>query len=186
MKLLFCALLFAPLLFMPCCSTSSPEKEKVDTGVIKAHTLSFVRPGPRPPAGTDDREPVHRMIQSAIAQNLASKGVTKTTSGGDITVAYLVIIGTHTSTEAVSDYFGYSDDSEKLHLKAHDVYTGNANRNYFEAGTLLIDVLDSKTSKLLKRGYATRPLLRNLPASERAAQVQEVVNSILSDLRISP
>src|SRR5204863_4970642 len=111
-----------------------------------------VTPGSRAPDGTDNREHVHRMIQDAITRNLASKGITKASSG-DLTVAYLVVIGNHTSTEAISDYFGYSDETEKLQMKAHDAYVDSKNRNHFEAGTLLIDVIDSRTSKLLKRGY---------------------------------
>jgi Domain of unknown function (DUF4136) len=177
--------LLAVLLALTGCSTS-PEQEKVSTGSIQARTFSFINPGSRPaPEGTDNRESAHRMIQGAIAQNLAGKGMTKTSAGGDVTVAYLVIVGTHTSTEAVSDYFGYSEDADKLHMKAHDAYTGNANRSYFEAGTLVIDVLDGKTNKLLKRNFATRPRLRNLPAEERSAGIQEVVDSILQDLRIT-
>jgi len=185
MKLLRAIPLLAALYVLTGCSTS-PEQAKVSTGRIQANTFSFINPGSRPaPDGTDNREAVHRIIQGAITQNLAGQGVTRTSSGGDLTVAYLIIVGTHTSTEAVSDYFGYSDDADKLHMKAHDAYTGNANRNYFEAGTLVIDVLDGKTNKLLKRNFATRPRLRNVPVEERSAHIQEAVNAILQDLGIS-
>ena len=49
-----------------------------------------------------------------------------------------------------------------------------------------LDIVDSKTFKLLKRGYATRPMFRNLPADERAARIQGVVDEILRDLRFAP
>jgi hypothetical protein len=163
---------------------SPPESVKVNGGAVHAHTFSFVTPRPHPSLGTDERAPVHRMIQNAITRNLASKGITKA-AGGDLTVAYMVVIGNSASTEAISDYFGYSEETEKLHYKAHDAYTEGANRNYFEAGTLLIDVLDAKTHKLLKRGFATRPRLKNLPDNERGARIQEVVDQILSDLRVA-
>lgn len=185
MKLLRNILLLAALHTLTGCSTS-PEQARVSTGSIRANTFSFVNPGRRPaPDGTDNREAVHRMIQGAITQNLAGKGVTRTSSGGDVTVAYLIIVGTHTSTEAVSDYFGYSEDTDKLHMKAHDAYTGNGNRSYFEAGTLVIDVLDGKTNRLLKRNFVTRPRLRNVPVEERSTHIQEAVNAILQDLRIA-
>ena len=176
--------LAAVFLAVSACSTS-PESVKVNSGTVQAHTFNFVTPRSGALQGTDDRAPVHRMIQDAITRNLASKGVTKA-STGDITVAYLVVIGNNVSTESVSTYFGYSEESEKLELKAHDVYTGTGNRSYFESGTLLIDVIDSRSGKLLKRGYGTSPLLRNLAAGERSAKVQQVVNSILNDLRIAP
>ena len=39
--------------------------------------------------------------------------------------------------------------------------------------------------KLLKRAYATRPLLRDLPPDAEAARIQEVVDEILSSLRVA-
>ncbi len=166
-----------------CSSTPS----KVNTGPIHARTFSFVDPGPKPtPAYADNRQAIHALIQEAITKNLAAKGLTRTASGGDVTVGYLIIAGNNASTTSINDYFGYSSDDTALLDKAQKAYTSNKNPNYFEAGTLVIDVIDSKTFKVLKRGYATRPLLRNLPTDARVARLQEVVDEILSDLRIAP
>ena len=49
---------------------------------------------------------------------------------------------------------------------------------------LLIDLIDSKTYKLLKRNYGSRPLLRDITPETRAARIQEVVDEILADLQI--
>ena len=125
------------------------------------------------------------MIQEAITKNLAAQGVTKVATGGDVTVAYLVIVGNNTTTESISTYFGYGEDADALHDKAHDAYIASKNPNYFEAGTLVIDIIDSRTFKLLKRGYATRPMLQNLSEDARAARIQEVVDEILHGLRIT-
>jgi len=176
-------LLAACALALAGCS-STPAK--VDTGLIRARTFSFVNTGPRSaPAAADNRQAIHSMIQGAITKNLAARGVTRTAAGGDLTVAYLVVTGNNVSTTSISEYFGYSDDAWALSEKAHAAYTGNKNPNYFEAGTLLIDLIDSKTFKVLKRGYASRPVLRNLPDDARAARIQEVVDEILRDARIT-
>jgi hypothetical protein len=106
-------------------------------------------------------------------------------SGGDVIVAYLVIIGNNASTEAISTYFGYGRDASGLHDKAQDAYAGSKNPNYFEAGTLLIDIIDAKTYKLLKRSYVTRPLLRNPTAEVQAFRFQEAVDEALWDVRIA-
>jgi len=162
----------------------SSTPTKVDHGRIHARSFSFVNPGARPtPTYTDNRQPVHKMIQESITRNLASRGVAKMDSGGNITVAYLVIIGNNASTASINDYFGYSEDTSALQDKAHAAYTGSKNPNYFEAGTLVIDIIDSQSYKLLKRGYATRPLLKDLPDDARAARIQEVVDEILRDAR---
>jgi hypothetical protein len=170
-----------------CSSTRTKVPTKVDSGKIRASTFSFVNRGARPdPVYTDNRQPVHAMIQDSITKNLAARGVTKVAAGGDVTVGYLVIIGNNATTELVRDYFGYSEDAAALHEKAQDAYTSSKNPNYFEAGTLLIDIIDSKSHKLLKRGYATRATLKNLPDDAKAARIQEVVDEILRDLRVTP
>ncbi len=160
---------------------------KVSGGAIHARTFSFVNTGAKPaPDSTDQRAVIHPMIQSAITRNLAGKGITKTASGGDLTVGYLVIVGNNVATTTINDYFGLGEDPEALHLKAHDAYTGSGNPNRFEAGTLVIDLIDSKTFKLLKRNYATRPVLRNIAANTRQERIQEVVDEVLRDVRVDP
>lgn len=177
-------LLSAAIVILAGCA-STPTR--VDTGPVRARTFSFVDRGPKPgPAYADNRESVHAMIQQAIVKNLASRGVTKTASGGDITASYLLIIGNNASTTTIDDYFGYGEDEAHLRDAAHTAYTQSKNPNFFEAGTLLIDLVDGKSFKVLKRNYATRPLLRELPPDARAERIQEVVDEILKDLRIVP
>ena len=172
----------AALLAAGCSSTPT----KVDTGKIHAATFSFIAGGAKPvPEFADSREPVHVLIQDAITRNLAGKGLTKITTGGDVIVAYLVIIGNSSTTERIDTYFGYGRDADALHNKAQDAYHDSKNPNYFEAGTLLVDIIDAKTYKLLKRSYVARPLLSNPTAEVRAERIQEAVNAVLKDLRIA-
>jgi len=169
------------LLFTGCSSTP----DRVDRGPIKARTFSFVHRGTPPRAEfADNREQAHALIQQDLTDNLAAKGVTKVDSGGDITVAYLVILGNNATTESINKYFGYGRDSSALHEKAHDAYTKSDNPNYFEAGTLLVDIIDSKSFELLRRAHVTRPVLRNASAEIRAANIKEAVDAVMKDLRI--
>jgi len=164
------------------CSTPT----KVDHGPIQASTFSFISTAGRPqPAYADQRAEVHKDIQAAITANLAAHGVSHVQNGGDVTVAYLIIAGNNATTTSINDYFGYGRDVAALDDIAHEKYTNNKNPNYFEAGTILIDILDSHSSKLLKRNYVTRPLLANPTDAARAAYIQEAVNEALQGLRIS-
>jgi len=183
MKLTSLLLLTAGLFALAGCS-STPTK--VDSGAIRARTFNYVDRGVRPAPGyADNRDAVHSMIQDAINRNFGAKGVSKVASGGDVTVGYLLIVGNNASTTAINDYFGYGEDAAALHEKAHDAYTGSKNPNAFEAGTLVIDIIDSKTFKLLKRGYASRPVLRDISNDARAARLKEVVDEILRGVRIA-
>ena len=178
---LFVSLNLAALLVAGCSSTPT----KVDSGPIRAATFSFIAGGARTtPDFADSREQIHALIQDSISRNLAGKGLNKVASDGDVIVAYLVIVGNNGSTAAINTYFGYGRGADALHDKAHDAYNSSKNPNYFEAGTLLVDFIDAKTYKLLKRAYVTRPLLRNPAAEARAERIQEAVDAVLRDVRI--
>src|ERR1039458_4045981 len=95
---LFAALNLAALLVAGCSSTPT----KVDTGPIHATTYNFIaKPPSMASAYADSREQVHALIQDSISRNLASKGLSKVASGGDVVVAYLVIIGNRSEERRV-------------------------------------------------------------------------------------
>jgi hypothetical protein len=179
----FVALNLAALLVAGCSMTPT----KVDHGPIHAATFSFIaKSSHATPAFTVDTwQPIHAMIQESITRNLADKGLNKVASGGDVIVAYLVIVGNNASTEDINDYFGYARDAAALDDKAQAAYNRSKNPNYFEAGTLLVDIVDAKTYKLLKRAYVVRPLLSNPTAEVRAEHIQEAVDAVLKDLRVA-
>jgi hypothetical protein len=163
----------------------SSTPTQVNKGPIKAATFSFVKATRPNSVIADEREAAHQVIHEAITRNLTSKGLTRTESGGDITVAYLVVVGNNVSTETINTYFGYGRDASELREKAQDAYTGSKKPDYFEAGTLLVDLIDTKTSKLLERNHATRPVLRNPTAATRAENIQEAVDAALQNVRIA-
>ena len=170
----------AALVFAGC---STPTH--VDTGPIKAATFSFLRPGPLPEAAfAENRQQVHALVQEAIDTNLSAKGLKRVAEGSDVTVAYLIIVGNNGSTSAINDYFGYAPDAMSLIDKAHEAYTEGDQRTYFEAGTLLIDIVDSRTHKVRLRNYVTRPILRKPTADVRKARIQEAVNEALKGVRV--
>lgn len=177
-------LLFVALLALAGCSSVST---KVDTGPIHARTFAFMGTGPRPvPVYADKRDEVHAAIHEAITKNLTAKGLQKVTSDPDLVVAYLVIAGNNATTTSLDDYFGYSSDTAALVDQVHKEQAVRGNdRGYFEAGTLVIDILDAKTSKLRKRATVQAQILRNLPLEAREARLQGLVDQALSGLQIS-
>jgi len=166
----------------------SSVKTHVDNGPVTARTFSFLDTGPRPvPSYAEDRKEAHALIQAALIKDLAAKGVSHVSTGGDVTVAYLVVVGNNVATTALNDYFGYTPDSEAFLQKVHAEQTAtDKNRGYFESGTLVIDILDPRSSKLLQRRSIQAQVLRNLPMENRTARVQAIVDQALKDVRVSP
>jgi hypothetical protein len=181
-KLCLLPLLLTGLLLAGCSSTPA----HVDKGAVSAHTFNFVNGGiALTPPVADKRSAAHQQIQEAIIKNLSAKGLTRTDGTGDVIVAYLVILGNNVSTEAVTTYFGSGRDAAALHDKAQEAYTDSKNPNHFEAGTLLIDVIDAKTYELLYRDFAVRPIMWQATTEERAGRIQEAVDAALGKLRVA-
>lgn len=172
----------AGALLLAGCSTPS----QVNSGAIQGKTFSFVGGGvPAKAEFADNREQAHSLIQKALTESLTEKGLTKVPTGGDVTVAYLVVLGNNVATETINTYFGYGRDASGLENKAHKAYTGNDNPNYFEGGTLLVDLIDTKTFKLLERHHVTRPLLRDATAEVREANIREAVSAVMKDVKVA-
>jgi hypothetical protein len=175
---------FAPALLLLSAGCSSTTPARVDTGPLKARTFAFVNTAAKPPPEfAENRQQIHTSVQQAITANLASKGLTRVATGGDVTVAYLIILGNNASTTSINEYFGYGEDASALVDKAHAKATSSQNPKYFEAGTLVIDIIDSKNFSLLRRNYAARQLHREAPPEVRQARLQEAVNEALAGLR---
>jgi Domain of unknown function (DUF4136) len=182
-NLWFLPLLLTGLIIAGCSSTAPT---RVDKGSLRVHTYNFINGGiALTPPATNRRDAIHQLIQKAIINGLTAKGLQRTDGTGDVTVAYMIIVGNNVSTEAVTTYFGMGRDSDALHNKAQDAYTSSQNPNRFEAGTLVIDVLDAKTYELLYRNYVVRPILGNVTAAVRGERVQEAVDTALANLRIA-
>ena len=138
------------------------------------------------PTYAEDRQAAHALMQQAIINNLAQKGVKQVSNGGDVTVAYLVVVGNNATTTSLNRYFGYGSDADAWVNWVHKQQTKkNTSRNYFEAGTLVIDLVDPATSKVLQRRSIQAQILRELPLETRAARAQAVVDQALADVRIA-
>ena len=53
-----------------------------------------------------------------------------------------------------------------------------------EGQEMFIDIIDSRTQKVLWRNHVTRPILRNPSAKLRQARIQEAVNDVLQGVRV--
>ena len=183
MKPIIRCLLAAGVVMLAGCSSTPTQ---VNKGSIHAGTFSFVQGRPAPPEYAEKRAEIHKLIQNAITANLAAKDLTRVSDSRNVIVAYLIIIGDNVSTTDVNDYFGYGRDSDALLDKAHQAGAiDSQNPNHFTAGTLVIDVIDAKTYKLIYRNYAVRRVLRNASEDVRAERIQSAVNQALAGLQVA-
>ena len=165
----------------------SSVKTHVSEGPVKARTFSFLNSGQsRVPDYAETSKEVHALVQQALIANLGARGVSQVPVGGDVTIAYLIVVGNNATTTSLNQYFGYTADSQALLEKVHSEQTGSSARDYFEAGTLVIDFVKPSDSKLLQRRSIQAQVLRNLPRDKRSARIQGLVDQALRDVPISP
>lgn len=179
------ALALATVLVVAGCSSTPPLQ--VDAGPIRAGTFNFVNNKASALAAREERrQAVHGMIQEAITENLTARGFQRVTGRGDVSVAYLVVVGNGAATAVFDDYFGLDREGGAIGAEVHARQSGLAgDPNYSEAGTLVIDLIDSGTFKLLKRTTVVRPVLRNTPAEIRKEHIQQAVTEALQSLQVS-
>lgn len=180
----FCLALAAVLLALAGCSSTAPAR--VSHGPIQARTFSFLKPAKAAPGFAETRPEVHAKIQEAITRNLVAKGLSPVEQKGDLTVGYLIIISDGGVTTAVNDYFGYRQDDADLQEKAHEAFAiKKKNPTPYPAGTLVIDLIQTRDYQLLVRNHASRPILRELPIEQRVTRLQEAVDEALKGVRVS-
>jgi hypothetical protein len=187
-------LLGATLAVLAGCSSVPVQ---VNEGKVHARTFNFMASKKASvPAFADNRAEMHQSIQVAISRNLASKGLQKVDAGGDLIVGYLVIVASNVTTTSIGDYFGYGPDNAALIEKAHGSAqelreSGPGYRirdpKLYQAGALVVDILDAKTLGLQYRNFTHRDLLpAGTPDEVRTKRLQEAVDEILADLRVTP
>jgi len=125
---------------------------------------------------------VNGMIQESIGALVRKNGLAFIPADGeaDIVVTYLLIMQNSIGTTAIDDYFGYGRDVESITAAAHEkwVVKGNSEDD-LEVGTLVVDVLESSTRKLVYRGFSHGNIEREISDEERSGRIAGAVEEAL-------
>lgn len=112
-------------------------------------------------------------VHGAIERELALKGVERADSGGpDLLIHYHATVAGRIDVNSVDQSYGYclAEDCPP------DQYE-------YEAGTLVVDLMDAKTNRLVWRGWAQSRLEAFLEDPDRMSQtVRESVTRMMSQL----
>jgi Domain of unknown function (DUF4136) len=124
---------------------------------------------------------VHGMIQNSISRQFTSKGMTYGRGDADLVVAYLVIYQEPGMTARYDNYFGYGRDVEQIADVAHTRGAlENQRPDYFRQAGVLIDVIDSRTHKLVYRNLAKGDVIKGASAGTRSARIDAAVAGALA------
>lgn len=172
------ALLAAAVLFSSCST-------KVDMPQGKRGTYQSARLVQRKPSApttvTATEKQVHGMIQNSLARQFSSKGLSYGKSDADLAVAYLVIYQEPGMTAHYDDYFGYGRDARQIADVAHIRGSIESKRpDFFRQAGIVVDIIDSRSGKLVFRNLAKGDVVQGSSPSTRAARIDHAISQALA------
>ncbi|NOX16731.1 MAG: DUF4136 domain-containing protein [Chlorobi bacterium] len=119
-----------------------------------------------------------KRIVNSIKKALNAKGFTETSDNPDLIIATYAGIDQKMNVTTYGGHYGYGWYSPYwgggMGVTQTDV-------NYYDEGTLIIDVVDAKKKALVWRGTGTQILRDYSSNEERQANIDDVVSQILDD-----
>jgi hypothetical protein len=177
MKKLLLPLAVATALLVSCAGHVD-RPQGTSKGYASARLIQRDPNQPAPSAAIEKQ--VHGMIQKSLARQFTAKGIQYGKSGADLVVAYLVIYQEPGMTADYRDYFGYGRNADDIAVLAHDRGALGSRPEYFRQAGIVIDVIDSRTNKLVYRGFAKNDVVKGASPSTRAARIDAAVAEALA------
>lgn len=159
-----------------CASVDLPKGK-----VGKYTSARFVKldPNVKLAGGNRDGE-IDGLIRQGITSRFEQEGLTVSDGDADLIIAFLLVTQNNVTTTTVGQYFGSGDDRAKILDVAHKKGVIKSNRiEAYEAGAVVIDVVDAQSSKLLYRNFAKRDIDRQRSKEEGKQVLEEAVNEAL-------
>jgi hypothetical protein len=138
-----------------------------------------------PPSPTGDpridNDLVANRVHGAVERSLAARGYVKTSTGeGDFGVGYHGFIEGKIDIQTVDRYYGYGPGWGRYGMG----YGGVGTETYvdqYDEGTLILDVVDTRSQKLVWRGSTSARVRENDSPKNRDERTQKAVDAILAE-----
>ena len=152
-------------------------------GTSKGYTSArLIHRNPNLPApSTDIEKQVHSLIQNSLARQFTSRGMSYGDSPSGLVVAYLVIYQEPGMTADFRDYFGYGRNVDDIAAIAHNRGALGSRPEFFRQAGIVVDVIDSRTNKLVYRGFSKNDVVKGASPSTRASRIDAAVAEALAD-----
>jgi hypothetical protein len=128
-----------------------------------------------------DNDLVANRVRGAIERSLAARGYAKTSTGeGDFGVGYHGFIEGKIDVQQIDRYYGYGPGWGRY--GGYGGYGGVATETYvdqYDEGTLIIDIVDNRSRKLVWRGSTSARVSEDDSPAERDDRTQRAVDAIL-------
>lgn len=129
----------------------------------------------------EDSPIVNEWVRNAIINQFNSNGIDFGTADAELELAYIIMRQDSVMTVVNDDYFGPGRSSTEIMHLAHKrgVIDKNGGYNY-EAGAIIIDVLDTNTGELVYRDFAVRDIISDADSETRKQRINDAVAEALA------
>ena len=123
---------------------------------------------------------VNMMVMSSVGQQLKNKGYNRTTEeNADFYVTWFGKVDEKVSQQSISHFYRTSGYGVLAGQYPEAVEAGGGEKTYLE-GTLILDVIEAKSNKVIWRGSAADTIREGMSDAEIAAYIQRSVSKILA------
>lgn len=179
MKFLILPVLTALSLVLAACGPGVDMPKGTSKGYTSAR-LTLRNPS-LPAISKPTERNIHGMIQNSLAKQFRAKGLAYGSGNAELVVAYLVIYQEPGMTTSYTDYFGYGRPADAIADRAHVRGTVESKRpDYFQRAGIVIDVIDSRTNKLVYRNFAAGDVVRGVSDTTRAGRIDAAIAQALA------
>jgi hypothetical protein len=155
-----------------CASMSVSSHMEPNLQTTAYHTFGWGTPDPLPTGDPRlDQDPFFKdRIEGAVEKQMSARGFTFTDKDPDLRLHYHAVITPRLDVNRVDREYGYCYDD-----------TCSARVFDYEQGTLVIDVVDVKTNRVIWRGWAQETIEPALKNQDRMAKdIAEAVQRMLA------
>ena len=158
--------LIASVLALSACAATMTVSSHVERGLNLAHYRSFAwGPADALPTGDPrlDQNPFFKdHVQGAVEKQLAQRGLSVTTGDADLLIHYHANITRRLDPNQADRAYGYCGTGDCPQAQID-----------YEAGTLVLDIIDTRSNRLIWRGWAQRSVEDVLNDPDRMARTIE-------------
>jgi hypothetical protein len=120
----------------------------------------------------------HDRILNSIKSEMLKKGYQETKTSPDVLVNAVAILKDRVSVSATTDYYGYGGYYRPYYWGGGmSTSTTNYNTRHYKDGSLIIDIVDANSKKLLWQGVGNKEI--DKPAKDPDTAIPKAVASIM-------
>lgn len=185
MRKLSALFVVAALLLLSACASVTVNTDYATNTDFTAYKTYAWHPGPPPSSKHLDEmggDIFDARVHRAVDQVLSAKGFTKSDKP-DFYVNYNVVTQQRMSIDSYNTYAGYGPGWGWGWYDPWWAWGGPTHTtvSYYTQGTLILDIIDAKSGKLVWRATAVGPIDQARTAQKRVQQVDQVVQRMLAN-----